>query len=316
MRFGRRGECTAMENNEHFFDFLPIGSIVCRLGVITRDALLQKMLEMVKRQYEELDLDLAADEIAERERVFPTVIAPGLAVPHARIPGLPRPLAALATVPSGVDFGSSMGDAQVVLLVLSPMEDPNLHLRIFSELAARFGDPTLVPALAACTGPQAVMDILSGNSRSAMPDYLKAGDIMTTPNATLLETDSLSHAIRTFAVTGISELVVLDASGDLRGVIDLADILRYCLPEHLLWMEDLAPIYLFQPFSELLRSAGETKVADVMREEFLTVDRGVPAIQLAKLFMNHRVKQLIITDGRHFAGVVEFKAFCAKLFWE
>lgn len=302
--------------NEHFFDFLPVGNILCRLGKVVRDELLRTMLEMLKRDFEELDLEQAEREVAERERVFPTVLAPGLAVPHARIAGLPRPLAALATVPSGVDFGSQMGDARVVLLVLSPMEDPNLHLRIFSELSARFGDPALVPALVACGAPQAVMDILAGNNPSAMPDYLKAGDIMTTPKATLLETDSLSHAIRTFAVTGISELVVLDAAGDLRGVIDLADILRYSLPEHLLWMEDLSPIYHFQPFTELLKSAGETKVADVMREEFLTADRGVPAIQLAKLFMNHRVKQLILTDGRHFAGVVEFKAFCAKLFWE
>ena len=305
-----------MENNEHFFDFLPVSNIICRSGVVTRDELLRKMLKMVKCHYEELDLELAAREVSERERVFPTVIAPGLAVPHARIAGLPRPLAALATVPTGVDFGSQMGEAQVVLLVLSPMEDPNLHLRIFSELAARFGDSALVPALVACTRPQAVMDILTGSNPTGMPDYLKAGDIMTIPKATLLETDSLAHAIRTFAVTGISELVVLDGAGDLRGVIDLAEILRYCLPEHLLWMEDLSPIYLFQPFSELLRNSGETKVADVMREEFLTVDRGVPAIQLAKLFMNHRAKQLIITDGRHFAGVVEFKAFCAKLFWE
>ena len=302
--------------NEHFFDFLPVGNILCRHGVVMRDALIQTMLEMLKRDFEELDLELATREVAERERVFPTVLAPGLAVPHARIAGLPRPLAALATVPSGVDFGSQMGDALVVLLVLSPMEDPNLHLRIFSELSARFSDPALVPALVGCTEPQAVMDVLAGNNPSAMPDYLKAGDIMTIPKATLLETDSLSHAIRTFAVTGISELVVLDAAGDLRGVIDMADILRYSLPEHLLWMEDLSPIFHFQPFSELLRSAGETKVADVMREEFLTADREVPAIQLAKLFMNHRVKQLILTDGRHFAGVVEFKAFCAKLFWE
>jgi len=305
-----------MENNEHFFDFLPVNNIVCRLGATSRDELLTTMLKMMKRHFFDLDLELAAREVAEREKVFPTVIAPGLAVPHARIAGLPKPLVALATIPEGVDFGSQMGSARVALLVLSPIEDPNLHLRIFSELAARFGDPALVPALVECGDPQSVMKLLSGGARSAMPDYLKAGDIMSAPETTLLETDSLAAAIRAFAVTGNDELIVLDSAGDLRGVLDLADILRYCLPEHLLWMEDLSPIYLFQPFSELLKSAGETKVADVMREEFLTVDRGVPAIQLAKLFMNHRSKQLIITDGRHLAGVVEFKAFCAKLFWE
>ena len=54
-----------------------------------------------------------------------------------------------------------------------------------------------------------------------------------------------------------------------------------------------------------------------MREEFLKVDRDVPAIQLAKLFLVHHLRQLVITgkDGR-LAGVVELKEFCAKLFWE
>ncbi len=113
-----------------------------------------------------------------------------------------------------------------------------------------------------------------------------------------------------------SELVVLDRDGDLRGVLALTDLLKYSLPEHLLWMNDLSPINRFQPFSEVLRNAGETKVADVMREEFISVEKSVPAIQLAKLFTMHQLRQLVITDGGRFAGVVELKAFCAKLFWE
>ena len=68
---------------------------------------------------------------------------------------------------------------------------------------------------------------------------------------------------------------------------------------------------------EILKSSGDTRIADVMREEFLKVDRDVPAIQLAKLFLVHHLRQLVITgkDGR-LAGVVELKEFCAKLFWE
>ena len=82
-------------------------------------------------------------------------------------------------------------------------------------------------------------------------------------------------------------------------------------------MEDLTPIYRFQPFADMLKSSDDTRVADIMREEFVTVDREVPAVQLAKLFLVHQVHKRIITGpGGKLAGVVELKEFCAKLFWE
>ena len=112
-------------------------------------------------------------------------------------------------------------------------------------------------------------------------------------------------------------MAVLDNDGDLRGMIALEDILRYSLPEHILWMDDLTPIYQFQPFAEMLASAGETKVADVMREDFVKVSSDVPAIQLAKLFLTHHVAELPVVDADgSLRGRVPMRDFCAKLFWE
>ena len=53
-----------------------------------------------------------------------------------------------------------------------------------------------------------------------------------------------------------------------------------------------------------------------MRTEFTAVDKGAPAIQLAKLFTINKLHQLIITDNGRFVGVVEIRKFCARLFWE
>jgi len=134
---------------------------------------------------------------------------------------------------------------------------------------------------------------------------------------TLLETDSLRTAIEKFATTREEEFPVLDDAGDLRGVVSVNDLLKKSLPEHLLWPEDLSPIYNFQPFSEELRTSGETKIADVMREDFISVKKDFPAVHLAKEFLENHVRQLIIVDENgHLAGTVSIKNFCAKLFWE
>jgi predicted transcriptional regulator len=94
-------------------------------------------------------------------------------------------------------------------------------------------------------------------------------------------------------------------------------LLKYSLPDHLLWLEDLSPIYQLQPFSDMLKTADEAKVADVMREEFTRASIDDPAVKIAKMFLAEKLSQLIIVDheGRP-AGRISLKNFAAKLFWE
>ena len=97
----------------------------------------------------------------------------------------------------------------------------------------------------------------------------------------------------------------------------LADLLKYSLPEHLLWLEDLSPIYELQPFSDMLKTADETKVADIMREEFVMAQVDDPAVKLAKIFLQSNLSQLLIVDKEgKVAGMVSLKNFSAKLFWD
>lgn len=304
-----------MKNRRHFYDILPLNNIVCRSKISSRDELLGEMLKMLKRHHPELDLETAAREISAREALFPTVIAPGLAVPHARIAGLKSPLMGLVCTPDGVDFNSELGKAQITIMLLTPADDPNLHLQMLAELARVFSDTTMVDRVLECPGPAGVLELFDANPRDGK-EFLVAGDVMTPPPAVLHETDTLAEAIRCFATCKWPELVVLDDEGDARGVLALTDLLKYSLPEHLLWMDDLSPIDRFQPFADMLRTAGDTRVADVMREDFMTVETSAPAIQVAKLFTVHQLRILVITDRGKYAGVVELKAFCAKLFWE
>ena len=301
-------------NCQHFYEILPVNNIVCASAIGDRDELLRELLRMLKRHHPALDMELAEREVTAREQLFPTVIAPGLAVPHARLPEMETPLMGMICTPAGVDFGSDLGKAQVTLLLLTPVDDPNLHLQIISELARLFSDATMIDRVLDCATPAEVLELF-GAHRHELKPILTAGDVMTPPPVLLRESDTLADAIRCFATTQWPELVVLDDEGDARGVLALTDLLKYSLPEHLLWMDDLSPIDRFQPFADMLRNAKEARVADVMREDFITVDKSAPAIQLAKLFTMHQLRLLTITDRGKFVGVVELKSFCAQLFW-
>ena len=304
-------------NKQKFSDYLSLNNILCNVEGADEETVLCKLLEALNRHYPKLDIKEAGDEVRAREKMFSTVIAPGLAVPHARIAGLPYPLVAVACTPNGVAVCNSDDKVIMTVLVLTPLDEPNLHLQILAELSSVFADRKHLETLASQSDENSFFKALTtAEGEDDLPSFLKAADVMAIPPATLLETDTVGHAIRTFATTKSEELPVLDNSGDLRGVLALTDLLRYSLPKHLLWMENLTPIYQFQPFAEMLKTAEENKVADVMREEVVTVEADVPAVQLAKLFLVDKVSQLIITRDGKFAGVVELKSFCARLFWE
>lgn len=135
------------ENKRHFHESLQPNNIICRSKALSGEELLASLLDLLKRHFPELDRDYAIREIMAREEIFPTVIAPGLAVPHARLPGLRFPLVALGTTPQSVDFNSPENSVKVMILVLTPLDEPNLHMQLFSALADDFRDSAAIDSV-------------------------------------------------------------------------------------------------------------------------------------------------------------------------
>jgi PTS system nitrogen regulatory IIA component len=81
----------------------------------------------------------------ERERAHSTAWGSGIAVPHARIIGLPRSYVALARLASPIECGASdKCPVDLLLLVLSPESEPAEHVRLLGRLARRLRDAEVV----------------------------------------------------------------------------------------------------------------------------------------------------------------------------
>ena len=70
-----------------------------------------------------------------REDQHGTAIGAGVAVPHARIENLKEPLLFVATLKSGVEFGTQTQDpVDIVFLFITPATASNTHLKMLSMI--------------------------------------------------------------------------------------------------------------------------------------------------------------------------------------
>jgi mannitol/fructose-specific phosphotransferase system IIA component (Ntr-type) len=89
-----------------------------------------------------------AERLSRRERDGCTGMGNGVAFPHCRLEGIDRVVIALGLSAAGVDFGAADGKPITVLfLLLSPRDQPALHLQALARLTRLARTPGLVEDL-------------------------------------------------------------------------------------------------------------------------------------------------------------------------
>lgn len=108
----------------------------------------------------------ARDAVLERELVAPTGLGDEVAVPHAAIEGLERPLLALGLAPRGIDFGALDGrPARIVLLLLMPARAYDAEVRILASIARATYDARAREELAKATTVDEAARVLARSAK-------------------------------------------------------------------------------------------------------------------------------------------------------
>jgi nitrogen PTS system EIIA component len=95
-----------------------------------------------------LDPALVSAEILKREALGSTGLGSGVAIPHARIPGLSKPCGVLARFKRALDFAAIDGEpVDVVFLLLLPSSSGGEHLNALAAVARQLRKPTIAAML-------------------------------------------------------------------------------------------------------------------------------------------------------------------------
>lgn len=101
-----------------------------------------------------------AETLEASEQRFSTEIVPGVALPHARLPGLPRPVLVLGVSRDGVPLPHGHRPARLLFVLVSPAERAEEHLRSLARIATVLSDPAETARLLERYAPEATLDWL------------------------------------------------------------------------------------------------------------------------------------------------------------
>ncbi len=130
------------------FEFFTRRGLVMPLKVATRDNAIEALSTVAAEEIHTYDAAAITAAVLERENLMGTAIEEGIAVPHARLEGLRKPVVIFARSLSGIEWNSPDGKpTQFIFLILTPLEDDNAQLQVLRAIAKVMLNPVNAKAI-------------------------------------------------------------------------------------------------------------------------------------------------------------------------
>ena len=144
-----------------FSDILMPGSVVATLAATSKKELFQQFGALAAYCWA-LDPRAVADGLGEREKLGSTGFGAGVAIPHARLPGLRHVVGMFARLAQPIEF-QAVDDLPVdlVFAMLSPPEAGAEHLKVLAMVSRRLRDPGFTAKLRGAGSPDAIFALFT-----------------------------------------------------------------------------------------------------------------------------------------------------------
>ena len=149
-------------------NILAAGRVLLDVDVASRKRVLETLGEALASADPTLSAKAVFQQLYEREELGSTGLGHGVALPHARMPGYGRTIAAFVRLSAGVDFAAP--DAEAVDLyfgLLVPAESTDEHLRILSAVAGVLNQEQVRARLRETASADEVMELFGAHVPTA-----------------------------------------------------------------------------------------------------------------------------------------------------
>ncbi|MGA7104007.1 MAG: PTS sugar transporter subunit IIA, partial [Candidatus Deferrimicrobiaceae bacterium] len=114
---------------------------VDNLRADTKEGVLRELSEVIAKFVPKLSTDSLAAILMERESLGSTGIGDGVAIPHGKVAGIDRLVAAFGRSRNGVQFHSLDGKpAHLFFLIMAPENSAGMHLKALARISRLLKD--------------------------------------------------------------------------------------------------------------------------------------------------------------------------------
>ncbi len=123
-------------------EILPQDAVLPELRAETKADALAELVAPLLVQHPELRAVDVVSILLQRESLGSTAVGEGIAIPHGKVPGLPKMMLAVGRSRNGIDFSApDHHPCHIFFLILMPEQGAGQHLRLLAQLARRAKDP-------------------------------------------------------------------------------------------------------------------------------------------------------------------------------
>ncbi|MFO0818631.1 MAG: CNNM domain-containing protein [Pirellulales bacterium] len=142
-------------------DALSVGGVVMELEARSSEEAIRELMDAVPSNRLPANVNVTSLALA-RERQMPTDVGDGVAIPHARCPGLALPIMVVGRSPEGIVFNTKTGDVvRLVFLLLTPAERPQVQVFFLAQLANVANSELVRERIARATSADEVIKIIA-----------------------------------------------------------------------------------------------------------------------------------------------------------
>jgi nitrogen PTS system EIIA component len=144
-------------------DLLRPERVLVMEKVTNRKALISRLAELLVGESASAQvLGLLNDALLAREALGSTALGNGVAMPHARLAQLPKPVAAFIALKKPVQFGADKAElTDLFFAIATPSIFVEAHLQLMAEVAAMFDQPRVMKKLRAANQSEILFERLN-----------------------------------------------------------------------------------------------------------------------------------------------------------
>jgi nitrogen PTS system EIIA component len=129
-------------------EFLREDLILPELRATDKASVLGEICQALGEKNPQLSAPRLAEVLLEREKLGSTGVGDGIAIPHGKLPGLSRLLAAFGRSRPGIDYQAIDGKPTYLFFVLfAPENSAGIHLKALARISRLFKTPSFRTAV-------------------------------------------------------------------------------------------------------------------------------------------------------------------------